>query len=306
MLGSSPTVSFVAAPLLLGLLLVAVPLWLHRTHREAPRRGFSSLFLMRPAEEPVHAERTLRHLVLLAVRCAVLVAAALAFAGPVLSGLLREDGGSGGADDGRVPLVVLDRSLSMSRAGVWEEAVRRVEQLVADRAAVVLGAGGELEWLADSPGSTAPEAAHLAFGGLASRVAAVAANLPQSGRGFVVHLVSDFQASAVPERFNALIEGGAWPLMVHRVGEAEDNWAVESVRVSGEEVIARIVSHADTRREVGVALHVGDAVAGRMMLALPPRGRTEVRFALPARHPGGGAGRGDRRLARIPGCAAGG
>ena len=272
--------SFVAAPLLLGLLLVAVPLWLHRTHREVPRRGFSSLFLMRAAEEPVHAERTLRYLVLLAVRCAVLAAAALAFAGPVLSDLWREDVGSGG-DVPRVPLVVLDRSLSMSRADVWEEAVRRVERLAGDGPGVVLGAGAGLEVLTDSPGSTVPEAGHLGFGGLFSRVAAVAANLPQSGNGFAVHLVSDFQATAVPERFNALIEGGALPLTVHRVGLAEDNWAVESVRVAGDEAIARIASYADTRRDVGVVLRVGNAVAGRTTMTLPPRGGTEVRFALP-------------------------
>ena len=273
--------TFVAAPLLLGLLLVAVPLWLHRTHREATRRGFSSLFLMRAAEEPVHAERTLRYLVLLALRCAVLAAAALAFAGPVLSGLLREDSGAGGREDGRVPLVVLDRSLSMARPGVWDEALRHVERLAADGAAVVVGAGAELELLTASPGSIAPQASRLGLGGLVSRVAAVAANLPQRETGFAVHLVSDFQASAVPDRFNALIEGGTMPLTVHPVGRAEDNWAVESVRLSGDEAIARVASHAEARREVQVALRVADAVVDRTTVTLPPRGRTEVRFALP-------------------------
>ena len=227
--------TFVAAPLLLGLVLVAIPLWLHRTHREAPRRGFSSLFLMRAAEEPVHAERTLRYLVLLALRCAVLAAAALAFAGPVLSGLLREDGGAGGREDGRVPLVVLDRSLSMARPGVWDEAVRQVERLATSGSAVVVGAGAELELLTTSPGSIAPEASRLEFGGLVSRVAAVAANLPQEGTGFAAHLVSDFQASAVPDRFNALIEGAVLPLTVHPVGGAADNWAVDWLRLSGDE-----------------------------------------------------------------------
>ena len=273
--------TFVAAPLLLGLLLVAIPLWLHRTHREAPRRGFSSLFLMRAAAEPVHAERTLRYLVLLALRCAVLAAAALAFAGPVLSGLLREDGDAAAADDARVPLVVLDRSLSMGRPGVWDEALRRVERLADDGAAVVLGAGADLELLTAAPRSIAPEAARLGFGGLVSRVAAVAANLPAAGSGFAVHLVSDFQASAVPDRFNALIEGGTLPLTVHPVGGAEDNWAVESVRLSGDEAVARIASHAEAGREVGVVLRVGDTVAELTTLALPARARTEVRFALP-------------------------
>ncbi|MYE81148.1 MAG: hypothetical protein F4X36_04755, partial [Gammaproteobacteria bacterium] len=258
--GECARVSFVAAPLLLGLLLVAVPLWLHRTHREAPRRGFSSLFLMRAAEEPVHAERTLRYLVLLALRCAVLAAAALAFAGPVLSGLWRDDGGAGDVADGRVPLVVLDRSLSMARVGVWDEAVRQVERLATNRSTVVVGAGAELELLTTSPGSIAPEASRLGLGGLVSRVAAVAANLPQRETGFAVHLVSDFQASAVPDRFNALIEGGTMPLTVHPVGRAEDNWAVESVRLSGDEAIARVASHAEARREVEVALRVADAV----------------------------------------------
>ncbi|MDE0348517.1 MAG: BatA domain-containing protein [Gammaproteobacteria bacterium] len=273
--------TFVAAPLLLGLILVAVPLWLHRTHREAPRRGFSSLFLMRAAEEPVHAERTLRYLVLLALRCALLAAAALAFAGPVLSGLLREDGGASEGDEARVPLVVLDRSLSMARADVWDDALRRVERLAADGPAVLVGAGAELELLTAARRSISPEAARLGYGGLVSRVAAVAANLPREGTGFALHLISDFQASAVPDRFNALIEGAALPLIVHPVGGTEDNWAVESLQLSGDEAIARIASHADTRREAGVVLRVGEVLAGRTTRVLPARARTEVRFTLP-------------------------
>ena len=198
--------SFLAAPFLFGVLLVAIPLWLHRRHVDAPERGFSSLFLMRAAEEPIRAERRLRHLVLLAARCAVLVAAALAFARPMLPGWGFGDGFGGGfgADGGlgetdRTQLVVVDRSLSMSRPWVWSEAQDRVRELT-DGRAVLVGAGAELELLGAARGAM-PGAGRLDFAGLLSRVDGLAGTLPDAEAGFDVHVVSDFQASALPARF---------------------------------------------------------------------------------------------------------
>ena len=281
--------SFLAAPFLLGVLLVGVPLWLHRMHRDAPERGFSSLFLMRAAREPVRTDRSLRHLVLLAVRCAALVAAALAFARPVLSVLGSGYGAAadGAAERGGARLVVLDRSLSMSRPEVWRQAVDRVDGLTGDRA-VLVAAGAELEVL-DSAGSATPGAARLDFDGLMSRLAALAGNLPRADGGFEVHVVSDFQATALPARFNALIEGADWPLVLHEVGRGEDNWSVESVvlpapnaeRIAKHEVLARVASLAGARREIPVVLRAGGTELDRVVLPVAAGARAEARFTLP-------------------------
>ena len=282
--------SFAAAPFLLGVLLVGVPLWLHRMHRDAPERGFSSLFLMRAAREPVRTDRSLRHLVLLAVRCAVLVAAALAFAGPMLSVLGSGYGSAadGAAEPGGTRLVVLDRSLSMSRPEVWRQAVDRVDALTDDRA-VLVAAGAELEVL-DGEGSATPGVDRLDFDGLMSRLAALAGNLPGAEGRFEVHVVSDFQATALPARFNALIEGVDWPLVLHEVGRGEDNWSVEAVvlpppnagRIAAREVVARVASLAGARREIPVVLRAGGTEIDRLVLPIAAGGRAEARFALPA------------------------
>ena len=283
--------SFLAAPLLAGLLLVAIPLWLHRTSRTAPERGFSSLFLMRAAEEPVRTERSLRYLVLLAARCALLAAAALAFARPVLSMLGPQDGcvetageacaaGSGSAAH-RMRLVVLDRSLSMRRPAAWEAALQRVRELVAEGPARIVAAGAELELLATEHGVSAG-AGRLDFAGLAARLDTLAGSLPKGGSGFEVHIVSDFQASAMPARFNALIDGGRWPVTLHPVGAPTDNWAVESVRVERDAVVARVASHAGTRRDLLVSLRIAGAEEEHVAVTLAPGARVEARFARPA------------------------
>ena len=283
--------SFLAAPLLAGLLLVAVPLWLHRTSRAAPERGFSSLFLMRAAEEPVHAERSLRHLVLLAARCALLAAAALAFARPVLSMLVPQDGcvetageacraDSGSAAD-RMRLVVLDRSLSMRRPAAWEGALQRVQELVAEGPARIVAAGAELELLATVRGAS-PGAGRLDFAGLAARLDTLAGSLPEGGSGVEVHIVSDFQASAMPARFNALIDGGHWPVTLHSVAAPTDNWAVESVRVERDAVVARVASHAGTQRDLRVSLRVAGVEEERVSVTLAPGARAEASFPRPA------------------------
>ncbi len=273
--------SFLAAPFLLGVLLVGVPLWLHRMHRDAPERGFSSLFLMRAAREPVRTDRSLRHLVLLAVRCAVLAAAALAFARPALSALGSGYGSAadGAAERGRPRLVVLDRSLSMSRPEVWRRAVDRVDELT-DGGAVLVAAGAELELL-DSAGAAAPGVARLDFDGLMARLAALAGTLPWAERGFEVHVVSDFQATAVPARFNALIEGADWPLVLHEVGRDEDNWSVESAVLAAGEVVARVGSFAATRREIPVVLRAEGTELDRLVLETAAGARAEARFPLP-------------------------
>ena len=86
--------SLVSVFFLAGLVFLAVPWWLHRLNAHAAeQRTFSSLFLMRPSEAPVHMRRELQHLWLLGLRLMLLIAACFAFAEPLLE---LEGGGTAG------------------------------------------------------------------------------------------------------------------------------------------------------------------------------------------------------------------
>ncbi|MCZ6854115.1 MAG: BatA domain-containing protein, partial [Gammaproteobacteria bacterium] len=72
---------FASAAFLTGLICLGVPWWLHRLSAHASeQRTFSSLFLMRPSEAPVHMRRKLQHLWLLALRLLLLTVICFAFA----------------------------------------------------------------------------------------------------------------------------------------------------------------------------------------------------------------------------------
>ncbi len=117
----------VSAAFLAGLIFLGVPWWLHRlsAHASEPRT-FSSLFLMRPSEAPVHMRRKLQHLWLLALRLLLLSVACFAFAQPIL-----ELAGSADIEATSEPdrVIVLDTSLSMNRSGSGERAFSEAQQI---------------------------------------------------------------------------------------------------------------------------------------------------------------------------------
>ena len=139
--------------------------------------------------------------------------------------------------------------------------------------------------------------------GLAARLDTLAGSLPKGGSGFEVHIVSDFQASAMPARFNALIDGGRWPVTLHPVGAPTDNWAVESVRVERDAVVARVASHAGTRRDLLVSLRIAGAEEEHVCrhARTGRTGRGALRATGFPRRRGRHGGRGRARVRRCPG-----
>src|ERR1700754_178874 len=108
---------FLAPALLLGLLAIGLPLWLHRVARANPtQHQFSSLMLLEASETQRTAKRTLRYWLLLITRILLLIALVLAFAGPLLNERIvpRSDANV------RLHAIVLDRSLSMQEGGRWK------------------------------------------------------------------------------------------------------------------------------------------------------------------------------------------
>mgnify|MGYP002624300862 CR=1 FL=1 len=111
------------APLfLVGLLAIGLPLWLHRFARDTrTKEPFASLMLLEPSQIQRSREHTLKYLLLLALRIALLVLIVLAFAEPVLPWRAPPLE----ARDRTLHVVVLDTSLSMQQGEQWAQAIER-------------------------------------------------------------------------------------------------------------------------------------------------------------------------------------
>ncbi len=240
--------TFASAAFLAGLGLLIVPWWLHRLHAHtAERRTFSSLFLMRPSESPVNMHRQVQHWLLLALRWLVVAAVCLAFAEPYID----TDVAAVSQVEEAVPheIIVLDRSMSMGLStGVGstmdlakQQARSLVSKLPAGAKAAVVSVADDFELVgplsADRAQLTAAIAAieagtgRLLNQGLMGRIATIGETLAAPGERLTVHFISDFQASGLPDQFNALVEGSVWPLTLHPVSSnARQNWAVVNMR----------------------------------------------------------------------------
>lgn len=278
--------SLLAGAFLAGLAALAVPLWLHRmSQREPAERDVSSLMLMRETDEPIRTRRSLAHKVLLALRLAALAVITLAFAEPVLE---MATGVDPEARD-RARLVVVDGSLSMQQDDAWQQARQVVDDLVGASDDVYVALGNERLTLVDDIGTAEPGFTRFDFAGLPARLDALIASLPVGERDWEIHLVSDFQASAVPTRFNALVEGTKWPYVLHRVGGGVDNWTITSAAVQDGQLEAVVAGHGASKN-IEVVLRLTDNEIGRTTVATVADTPTVARFdlrdgVLPARGP---------------------
>ena len=111
---------FLAPAFLLGLLAIGLPIWLHRVARANPtQHPFASLMFLEASETQRTAKRTLRYWLLLSLRILLLIALALAFAGPLLSHRVVPVADA----NARLHAIVIDRSLSMQHGERWQRAL---------------------------------------------------------------------------------------------------------------------------------------------------------------------------------------
>ena len=266
--------SLLAGAFLAGLVALAVPLWLHRmSQREPSERDVSSLMLMRETDEPIRTRRQLAHKVLLALRLAALAVVTLAFAEPVLEMATH----LGPETRDRARLVVVDTSLSMQHDDAWRQATQVVDDLVGGSDDAYVALGNERLTLVDDIRSAKPGFTRFDFQGLPARLDGLIASLPDRDRDWEVHLVSDFQASAVPARFNALVEGTNWPYVLHRVGGGVDNWTIASAAVQDGRLEAVVAGHG-VSRDIDVMLRLDDNEIGRTTVAAVADTATVARF----------------------------
>ncbi|MGE0452211.1 MAG: BatA domain-containing protein [Vicinamibacteria bacterium] len=113
------SLALLAPAFLLGLLALAVPLYVHLRRRERREAlAFPSLMFLRRIPLRETRRRKLRDVALLLLRCAALVLLALAFARPFLREAARAEAALGA----RARVVVLDASGSMAYGDRWQRA----------------------------------------------------------------------------------------------------------------------------------------------------------------------------------------
>jgi hypothetical protein len=283
-------VSLIAPAFLFGLLAVGLPLWLHRLSSDNPnKQKFSSSMFLEPGEPRRVLAKKLQYLLLLALRIAVLVLLALAFAQPALW-RKPEPAAAGGA---RLHLIVLDGSASMGSDGRWDRARSAARDVIDglrgdDRGQVVVagrqfevlgGATADASALRQSLNTAEPGVFRLDYGQLMRSIDALvrSAELP-----VVIDLVTDIQQSSLPTRFGELAPRRAAEVAIHDVsGGKADNWTIESFggsALTGElEASVRSFAAADAHKSVRLSLN-GKTV-GEQPVDIPANGRAQARFA---------------------------
>ncbi len=276
---------FFAPLFLLGALAIALPIWLHRLQTQSSdRQSFSSAMLLETTEERVHLQKKLKYLVLLALRIALLLMIALAFAKPFLNRppTLLTAGAAG------THLILVDTSVSMSRTGVFDQAIAVAGQVVDD---VPPGALLQLLDVDDAlhigSSLSADKANHRAavsrlkvsalrldFGRAMAAVDRLAESLPPP---VTLYVISDFQDSAMPVRFADVVPSRVTRLIPYVVGTgAPFNWSVKYVRETAEGLDVGLFGFGDRERVADVELLLNGEVVE--MRGLSETGPVTLRF----------------------------
>ncbi len=285
-------VGFIAPAFLAGALAVGLPLYLHmlRRHSSEPL-PFSSLMFFEPREESAVRRRRLTYWLLLALRLAVLLLVALAFAQPYIMRF------AAGAAPATLRVLVIDDSFSM-RAGTRladakREALGVLEHRHAGERAQVLALSSEVSALTqptrDSSALRAavqgiePTDSRSSFAALAAAVRSMAGN---ASTPIELHLFSDMQRTSMPPSFAEMALPANVKLVLHSVGRAsEPNWTVESVSAPGEvwnprdaRVQAVIAGYGTPAASRTVSLVVNGQTVATRRVDVPASGRAIVEF----------------------------
>ncbi len=260
---------------LAGGLALGLPLWLHLLQRRNPvRQMFSSLMFFEKRTHSTVRERRLQYLLLLVLRLLMLLFLVLAFAKPIW----ERAAGAFGSGLPNLHIVVLDTSLSMQYGERWGRAQEEASDIItsmseSDRAQIIAN-GPSIQVLSDATndksmltrilGSSSPGDSHNNFGD----VIKVARNLvPAGGTPVKLHVISDFQNTAMPTRFQDLVLPPATTLEFHDVAaEESENWAIESIKGS-----IRLFGAEHPRIEVTVASHATESAEKKVSLLLDGR-----------------------------------
>ena len=270
--------SLLAPLFLLGLLAAVLPWWLHRlSASNPPRRDFGSTRFLDPTQSTSSKKRRTRYWPLLFLRFLFLALLSLIFAEPAIE-RLRTLGNS----DVRHILVV-DTSLSQSLDGRWQRSIDLANDVL-DKAsgndeAIIISASdrfvqaqvesNSIEAARGQLGNLAAGNTRLDYGRIAS---AVTAAVSESEINNHLHIITDIQASAMPERFTSLAVDKIQKINVYSSAADADS----NTSVTGK------LDHTDgnTASVTAIVNNYGDAVS--RTLSVESKGNTIASLQLEA------------------------
>ena len=267
------------APLfLIGLLGIGLPLWLHRFARDTrTKEPFASLMLLEPSQIHRSREHTLKYLLLLALRIALLALLVFAFTQPMWPWKTPPLE----AQDRTLHVIVLDTSLSMQQGERWTRAVEKARSLIGSlrsqdqgmlvtadsRVRVVHGPVNQsaVEELRSALAALKPGPARLDYGMLMTNAASwMGTERPATQ----LHFITDLQQTATPLQFADLEPPEGVKLLLEDVGDPKaSNQAVRAVAVAEHDANAleiRVVGAGGPRT---VVLTVDGKEKGRKTIA---------------------------------------
>jgi hypothetical protein len=233
---------FLSPWFLAGLAAIGLPLWLHllRQFKRTPQPFSSLMFFERRVQSSVR-HRRLRYLRLLALRLALLILLALAFANPFI---LR---GTASQTRRKLTLIAIDRSFSMRANGHMQRAREEAHKLIRDLPGGFLAQAAALDSHLETLTSLETERS-----GLDAAIDTISADDDVSSYGELArglrllnktanmrieaHFISDMQQTSLPSKgfVDLQLEAGT-TLELHSVAEPKkDNWAVENVTVAAQ------------------------------------------------------------------------
>lgn len=278
-----------------GLVALGVPIFVHllRRHVTVPRPVSSLMFFERGIQSSTRHHR-LRHLVLFALRAALLLLLVLAFANPFVRRVAANA-------NGRLLLIVVDNSFSMRAGTRFAEARQRALTQLAVKPnstkAQIVALGGQLQILTQPISDDAPLRAalesiqpgdgHASFGDLGRAVRALEETVRMP---IDVHLYSDMQRTGMPANFADLVLPASATLTLHPVagGAPTPNWTIESIDAPAEladpkdphrsrvrAVVAGFGTPAATKT---ASLIVNGKTVSTRRVEVPANGRATVEF----------------------------
>ena len=287
---------FLAPWFLGGLVALGVPVFVHllRRHVTVPRPVSSLMFFERGIQSSTRHHR-LKHLILFALRAALVLLVVLAFANPFVRRVTANT-------NGRLLLIVVDNSFSMRAGQRFADARQRaLTQMAAkpnSQKAQIMALGGQLQILTQpiSDGaqlqaalqSIQPGDGHASFGDLGRAVRALEETVRMP---IDVHLYSDMQRTAMPANFADLVLPANVALILHPVanGPPMPNWTIESIDAPADlsdpkdphrsRVRAVVTGFGTPAASKTVSLVVNGKSLATRRVDVPANGRATVEFA---------------------------
>lgn len=283
---------FLSPWFLAGIAAVGLPLYVHllRQYKRTPQPFSSLMFFERRIQSSVK-HRRLRYFMLLAMRLALIVLLALAFANPFVNRA------SATMQRRKLTVIAIDRSFSMREGDRMTQAkteAHRILNGLGGRDPVqVVALDSNIENLTQTEAdhsvasaaieSIQPDDRASSFGEFTRALRVLDQS---SGMRLDAHLISDMQQTSMPVNFRDLQLGPHTALTLHEVGQQNaPNWAVNTVTTSAhvyDPKLTRLTATVAgwqtgaTARTVSLTLD-GKTLASKQV-NVPANGRAEVEF----------------------------